>query len=304
MNPSVHIPIMAEPILAAFKEGLEKFSGNVVLIDATFGGGGHTGIFLRDLPSRVKILALDQDEGPILRGQTQFKDEIASGRLHLKHINFGDLTRDEFPEALRNLPLGAILADLGFSSDQLEDPERGISFQREGPLDMRLNRQKGATAWDVVHELSERELADIIYKYGEERMSRKISMLIKSAIRSKTLENSTTALASLVERAFPPKLRHGRIHAATRTFQALRIFVNQELGALENLLGSVILNLDPGGRAAILSFHSLEDRAVKLAFREREIWRALTKKPIEADEAELERNSRSRSAKLRIAEKL
>ncbi|RYZ73373.1 MAG: 16S rRNA (cytosine(1402)-N(4))-methyltransferase, partial [Proteobacteria bacterium] len=215
MIHSVHIPIMAEPILSAFKEGIEKIEGDVVLIDATFGGGGHTGIFLEQLPTRVKILSLDRDSGPITRGETQFKDDVASGRLHLVHTNFGDLTREKFPVAIRHLPFVAILADLGFSSDQLEDPERGISFQREGPLDMRLNRQEGATAWEVLNELSERELADVIYKYGEERMSRRISSLIKNGLRAKTLENSTTAFAALVERAFPPKLRHGRIHAAT-----------------------------------------------------------------------------------------
>ena len=197
------------------------------------------------------------------------------------------------------------MADLGFSSDQLEDAGRGLSFSREGPLDMRLDPARGQSAREYLARAGEKELADAIFELGEERFSRKIAAAIVRARQEARLPSTTTELAELVARAVPPAARHGRIHAATRTFQALRILVNGELEELDCLLNRVILGVRPGGRVAILSFHSLEDRKVKLAFKDREgPFKPLTKKPIEADEAEISRNPRSRSAKLRIAERI
>jgi 16S rRNA (cytosine1402-N4)-methyltransferase len=184
------------------------------------------------------------------------------------------------------------------------DASRGICVVRDGPLDMRVVTSQGQTAEEYLRTVSEKELADTIYELGEEHHSRRIARFIIEARAKGELPTTTLALAALVERAVPPPARQGRIHAATRTFQALRIRVNRELEELEKLLSSVILNLEVRGRIAIISFHSLEDRKVKRRFREDDAFEELSKKPIEADEAELAENPRARSAKLRIAERV
>jgi 16S rRNA (cytosine1402-N4)-methyltransferase len=192
-----------------------------------------------------------------------------------------------------------VLADLGFSSDQLETPQRGLSFQRPGPLDMRLDPQSGEPAAVLLQRLSERELADLFWTYGQERFSRRIARRIVEARRRGPLE-TTDQLAELVRRCVPRSRGH-TIDPATRVFQALRIAVNDELGALERLLAALPHCLRPGGRAVIISFHSLEDRRVKQAFRDRQQWEVLTRKPVQATEEEIRRNPRARSAKLRAA---
>jgi 16S rRNA (cytosine1402-N4)-methyltransferase len=180
-----------------------------------------------------------------------------------------------------------------------------LSFQAEGPLDMRLDPSRGMSCREFLAQVSERELEQILLEYGEERFARRIAGAIMQKRREKALPRTTKELSDIVVRAIPSSARHGRIHAATRTFQALRIIVNDELKELDCLLGRVILGVKPGGRVAILSFHSLEDRKVKHAFREKEApFEPLTKKPIEADEQEVRENPRSRSAKLRIAQRL
>jgi 16S rRNA (cytosine1402-N4)-methyltransferase len=197
-----------------------------------------------------------------------------------------------------------ILADLGVSSLQLDNAARGFSFQAEGPLDMRMNPMSGQTAEQVVNRLDERELADVIYEFGEERRSRRIARAI---VRSRPIR-TTAQLAEVISAAARPMNQaERRIHPATRTFQALRIFVNRELDDLRELLSAAPQLLKPGGRLVIISFHSLEDRMVKDAFREgarQGVYRMLTKKPVTADEEEVDRNPRSRSAKLRAAEKV
>jgi 16S rRNA (cytosine1402-N4)-methyltransferase len=190
------------------------------------------------------------------------------------------------------------LADLGVSSDQLDQAERGLSFQQSGPLDMRLDPRKDQTAADIIASWSERDLADLFWQLGEERYSRRIAKKIVAA-RTKVPIESTTQLAELI-RSCVPRSRQG-IDPATRSFQALRIAVNDELGSLKRLLSTLPDCLRAGGIAAIISFHSLEDRLVKQAFKEVDRWQVLTKKPIVADEEEAKRNPRSRSAKLRIA---
>jgi 16S rRNA (cytosine1402-N4)-methyltransferase len=192
-----------------------------------------------------------------------------------------------------------ILADLGISSEQLDDPERGMSFRAEGPLDMRMDRTRGQTAFDLISSLDQEELANVIYKFGEERRSRRVARCIKLALEDGRLE-TTLDLRRAVVRAVGPA-RVGGVDPATRTFQALRIAVNGELDQLTSLLDSAPRILSPGGLLVVISFHSLEERMVKRAFQNREIWSALTKKPMTAGEEELQNNPRSRSAKMRAA---
>jgi 16S rRNA (cytosine1402-N4)-methyltransferase len=245
---------------------------------------------------------VDQDPKAVEAGRRRFAKEIEEGRLVVEHSRFSDA--DQFFEGKQILGL---MADLGFSSDQLESDDRGISFMSDGPLDMRLDPTRGQSCRDYLLTVTQPELEKVLSEYGEERFSRRIAQVIVDKRREKQMPRTARELADLIVRAVPPPARHGRIHAATRTFQALRIVVNEELNELDSLLSRVILGVKPGGRVAILSFHSLEDRRVKLAFRgpsrDEALFEPLTKKPIEADEEELRRNSRARSAKLRIAER-
>lgn len=310
---TVHVPILLQPIVDALIEplrGLLPEEGPQWIADCTFGGGGHTGALLEALAhepglARHRVIAFDQDLSAIERGRDRFAAEIAAGKLELVHSRFSEADR-----ALEGRPVMGLMADLGFSSDQIEDSERGLSFLREGPLDMRLDPSRGQSARQYLQRVPESELAEAIQDLGEERFARRIAAGIVQARGRGQLPSTTTELAELVSRAVPPPARHGRIHAATRTFQALRILVNQELEELDCLLERVILQVKPGGRVAILSFHSLEDRKVKLAFKGPQRkddpagpFRALTKKPQEAADEEIRRNPRSRSAKLRIAER-
>jgi 16S rRNA (cytosine1402-N4)-methyltransferase len=303
-----HKPILLRPIVESLVEPfrvLPTRSEPHWLVDCTLGGGGHTAAFLEELSkapalSNHRVLSVDQDPSAIARAGERFAKEIQEGRLTLLHSRFS-----EIEPHLEGKPVLGLMADLGFSSDQLEDPNRGISFKREGPLDMRLDPTRGISCREYLAQVTEKELADVIFQFGEERHSRRIASALVNARREKRLPQSSQELASLVLSALPASARHGRIHGATRTFQALRIQVNQELDELESLMKHVILQLKTGGRVAILSFHSLEDRIVKQVFKNREgEFRPLTKKPIEADEAEVQDNPRSRSAKLRLAERV
>ncbi len=305
---TIHVPILLDPIVEALIEPLRKLpegSEPRWIVDCTLGGGGHSAELLNAISSdpvlaRHKVLAIDQDEGAVARARERFAREIEEGRIVVEHLRISQLR-----PALEGRRVMGLLADLGFSSDQLEDPERGISFLSEGPLDMRLDRSRGVSCGEFLQQISERELADVIFEYGEERFARRIAKAIVQARRERRLPSTTSELADLIVKSVPPPARHGRVHAATRTFQALRIAVNQELEELDCLLKDVILSLEIGGRVAILSFHSLEDRRVKLAFKDSSLpFKALTKKPLEADDEEVRRNPRSRSAKLRIAERI
>jgi len=308
MISTVHVPIMVEPILdaliAPFRQ-LPESAPPHYIVDCTLGGGGHTAAFLEAFASDPKLqkhrlLAIDQDPAAIARTKERFAQELASGRLAIIQGPFGDLAELLGTE---ERPVLGILADLGFSSDQLDDAERGLSFQSEGPLDMRLNPTQGVSCRDFLTRITEQQLVKILSEYGEERFSNRIAKAIIDVRRKTGVPKTTRDLAELIVRTVPPPARHGRIHAATRTFQALRIAVNGELEQLDSLLEHVIVKLQPGGRVAVLSFHSLEDRKVKLAFRG-QAFKVLTKKPLEADDAELRRNPRARSAKLRIAERV
>ena len=201
-------------------------------------------------------------------------------------------------------PVLAVLADLGVSSHQLDAPERGFSFRADGPLDMRMDSEgDGETAAALIDRLDETELADLLFHYGEERLSRRIARRLKAEGPWDQGERGTAALAYAIAGCYPPRQRYGRIHAATRSFQALRIAVNDELGVLETLLNQAPDWLVEGGRLAVISFHSLEDRLVKTRFKEDERLRVISRKPLIATDEEAEANPRSRSAKLRVAER-
>jgi len=304
---TVHVPILAGPITDALIEPFRKLPEDAPphwIVDCTLGGGGHTAEFLKALAQdpktqRHKVLAIDQDEKAVARAKDRFAAELVQGRLELQHRRFS-----EAADLIRERPTLGLLADLGFSSDQLEDPSRGLSFQWEGPLDMRLDPSRGLSCREYLSQVTENELDRVLREYGEERFSRRIASAIVTKRRERELPKTTKELSDLIIRALPPFARKGRIHAATRTFQALRIAVNGELEELDQLLENGISGLQPGGRAAIISFHSLEDRKVKQAFKQSTTFEPLTKKPIEADDEEIRRNPRSRSAKLRIAERI
>ncbi|HEY9648273.1 MAG TPA: 16S rRNA (cytosine(1402)-N(4))-methyltransferase RsmH [Chroococcidiopsis sp.] len=280
----VHIPVLGHEVV----EGLALPDGGHYL-DATVGGGGHSRLLLEAVAD-LKVTALDQDPLAIAAAQrnlAEFGDRVHYHATNFANYNPGDQKFD------------GILADLGVSSAQFDIPERGFSFRHTAPLDMRMNPQQDLTAAEVINTWEEAKLADIFYTYGEERLSRKIARRI---VERRPFE-TTTDLAEAIFYSVPRTYRYGRIHPATRVFQALRIVVNQELTVLETLLRQAPTWLKPGGRIAIISFHSLEDRMVKHSFKESPVLTVITKKPIQPTEAEQEQNPRSRSAKLRVAER-
>lgn len=292
-----HVPVLAEPLLAALAplSALLDRQPDGVLIDCTLGGGGHSGLLLQAHP-RLQLVGLDQD--PTARAAAA--DHLApwAERVTIVATNFADFRPAQ--------PAVAVLADLGVSSPQLDVAARGFSFRHAGPLDMRMNPDQGATAADLIDRLDDTALADLIYAYGEERLSRRIARKIKEQgpWADPARPRTTAELAWLVAGCHPPQARRGRIHPATRTFQALRIAVNDELAVLDRLLQQAPDWLVPGGRLAIISFHSLEDRRVKTALAADDRLQRVTRKAIQANDTEAAANPRSRSAKLRVAERI
>jgi 16S rRNA (cytosine1402-N4)-methyltransferase len=283
-----HVPVLATEVL----DVLAPAPGQV-LVDCTVGGGGHARLLAERVAPAGRLIGLDQDPAML---------DLARARLVdlpvvLVHANFDQLRQVLNEQRIDRVD--GLLADLGFSSDQLARPERGLSFQEEGPLDMRLDPSQGEPASRLVRRLSERDLVDLFWECGEERHSRRIARKIVE-VRKRQPIATTRQLAELI-RGCVPRARGRSIDPATRVFQALRIAVNDELSALEQLLAALPRCLKPGGRAALISFHSLEDRRVKQAFRDRTTWEELTRKPITAREEELRYNPRARSAKLRAA---
>jgi len=277
-------------------------------IDATVGLGGHSYEIAKRLGAQGRLIGVDKDPAALeaARAVVSRQSSVASEdwpTIDLRHGSFADLA-DDRRLTTDDAKVDGILADLGVSSLQLDNAERGFSFQAEGPLDMRMNTQSGQTAEQVVNQVDEVTLANLIYEFGEERRSRRIARAI---VRSRPIQ-TTAQLAEIVSAAARPMNQaERRIHPATRTFQALRIFVNRELDDLRALMESAPGLLKPGGRLVIISFHSLEDRIVKDALREgakQGHYKLLTKKPVTASEEEIDRNPRSRSAKLRSAERL
>jgi 16S rRNA (cytosine1402-N4)-methyltransferase len=276
-----HIPVLSQELVT----GLEVVAGGWYL-DATVGGGGHSELILQ--AADVRLVAIDRDLQALAAARARLAPY--GDRVEFWHGNYADYQ-----------PAGqqfdGIIADLGVSSVQLDLAERGFSFRHEAPLDMRMDRSQGTTAADLVNHTAEVELARIIFTYGEERLSRQIARDIVAGRPFAT----TTQLAYAIGGAVPKSYRYGRIHPATRTFQALRIVVNEELSSLEKFLAVAPTWLKSDGKIGLISFHSLEDRIVKHTFREHERLKVLTKKPIIATEAELATNPRARSAKLRWA---
>ena len=273
-------------------EQLQPAPGKII-VDGTLGGAGHT----RALAAKVEpggfVIALDRDPNVIERAE----QELTGLAIKLAQANFC-----EFAEVLREInveKVDGVLLDLGLSSDQLADDQRGFSFDSDGALDLRFDPETGQPASALVNRMAAEKLADLIYQYGEERHSRRIARAIDERRRQRPIETSRD-LADIVRRVVP-RSRVDKIDPATRTFQALRIAVNDELGSLERVLKELPAYLKPGGRVAIISFHSLEDRRVKEAFRDDPRWEPVTRKPLTPSEAEIDRNPRSRSAKLRVA---
>jgi len=264
-------------------------------IDATLGAGGHSAAILERTAPDGRLLALDQDQSALEQAKRTL--QLFGSRIEYGHSNFRNI--HDVAEEHGFLQADGILADIGISSMLVDDPSRGFSFMREGPLDMRMDRSQDLTASDVVNTYRENEIADIVYQFGEERRSRKIA---RSIVHSRPLQ-TTLDLTRAVERVLGGP-RYGQIHPATRTFQALRIYVNDELGSLETFLDSAMTVVRPGGRLVVITFHSLEDRIVKNRFRAPAVpGRALTKKVVTAGDDEVRLNPRSRSAKLRAWER-
>jgi 16S rRNA (cytosine1402-N4)-methyltransferase len=271
-------------------------------MDATVGLGGHSAEIAKRLGATGRLICFDRDPQAM---------ELAKSRMEEVRTELGDAMPEvvyqtrafsELASVIAPESLDGLLADFGVSSLQLDEAQRGFSFRSEGPLDMRMDTRSGETAEQVVNQEDENELADLIYEFGEERRSRRIARAI---VRARPIR-STAELASIVSAA-APSMKGDKIHPATRTFQALRIRVNDELGEIRTLLASAPSLLKPGGRLVLISFHSLEDRLVKDAFRDAGhagIYKVLTKKPVVAQEQEQMRNPRSRSAKMRSAERL
>lgn len=278
----LHIPVLSQEIIT----GLDIVAGGWYL-DATTGGGGHSELILQAAPD-VRLVALDRDTQALTAAKTRLAPY--GERVTFWHGNYADYQPLEQKFA-------GIIADLGVSSVQLDLAERGFSFRNEASLDMRMDRSQPFTAADLVNHTDEVELARIIFTYGEERLSRQIAR----EIVAQRPFNTTTQLAYTIGGAVPKSYRYGRIHPATRTFQALRIAVNQELGSLEKFLAVAPDWLAPEGKIGLISFHSLEDRIVKHSLREDERLKVLTKKPIISTDTEVDRNPRARSAKLRWA---
>jgi 16S rRNA (cytosine1402-N4)-methyltransferase len=288
----LHITVMAQEVVAALAP---RPSG--VYIDVTAGGGGHSAALLDECP-QATVIAFDRDRAAVLAARERLADY--GDRARVVHGSF-----QEVEPWLRDANIDGVdglVADLGISSQQLSDRDRGMSFRLEGPLDMRMDRTEGETARELLERVSQDELADIIYHFGEERAARRVARCIKQSLEAGEL-NTTLELRRAVVRAVGPR-RVGGIDPATRTFQALRIAVNGELDQLATLLESAPRWIKPGGVAAFISFHSLEDRLVKRALLQRDLWQRLSNKPLMATEQEQAQNPRSRSAKLRAARRV
>lgn len=275
-----------------------------VIMDATIGTGGHSKAILERIGPGGRLIGIDRDEDSLAVSRERLRE--FGDRLTLVHGNFVDI--DAILEDLNIRKVDGALFDLGISSFQLEDPNRGFSFQNEGPLDMRLDKSSYISAYDLVNNLNEEEISAILWNFGEERWHNRIAhLLIRERERQPIA--TTSQLANIVLRSIPSRYRHKhyRIHPATRTFQAVRIAVNRELEILETALNKAIEILEKGGRICVISFHSLEDRTVKWCFRQASSQgqiKILTPKPLVPEEPEIGSNPSSRSSKLRAAERL
>lgn len=295
MPSPIHIPVLPKEVMECARPATGE-----VWVDGTAGGGGHTQMLLDAVQPEGFVVAFDRDPEACNRLRAKFAGKkvwVVNDSYHRLQNHLDAIAQ----QIGRNQPLGihGILLDLGLSSDQLADRNRGFSFHSDGPLDLRFNPDEGEPASELLRYISEEELADIIYQFGEERFSRRIARRIVEQRRVAPIETAKQ-LADLIHRSVPGRV-HGRVDSATRTFQALRIAVNDELKIVEKSLQDLPNCLATGGRFLVISFHSLEDRLVKHSFRDNPLLDVVTKKPVEAGAEEQIRNPRSRSAKLRVA---
>lgn len=296
MAGKFHIPVMLEEVINYLKLGPGK-----IIVDATIGTGGHSkGIIERIMPAG-RLIGIDRDEDSLAVARQRLSGYSA---CEFVYGNFADI--DEILKSLNIKKIDGVLFDLGFSSYQLEDPNRGFSFQNEGPLDMRFDRNSFVSAYDLINNLNKEELSAMLWTFGEERWHNRIAHFLVEE-RQKGTITTTRQLSDIVVKAIPHKYRHYRIHPATKTFQAVRIAVNRELETIGTGISKAIELLDRQARICVISFHSLEDRIVKLSFRkfsasgEIEI---ITPKPLTPKVEEMRENPSSRSSKLRVAERL
>ena len=297
MKSPQHVPVLLEEVL----EYLNVRPGGVV-VDATLGLAGHSSEIAKRLGGKGKLIGFDRDPEAMEKAKARLEVLRAELGDEMPEVVFEPRAFSEASSLIEPGSLDGLLADFGVSSLQLDEAHRGFSFRTDGPLDMRMDTRSGETAEQVVNQEDENELADLIYEFGEERRSRRIARAI---VRARPIR-STAELAQIISAA-APSMKGDKIHPATRTFQALRIRVNNELGEIQSLLKSAGSLLKPGGRLVLISFHSLEDRLVKDAFKaakDAKVFEVLTKKPVVAAEQEQMRNPRSRSAKMRAAEKI
>jgi 16S rRNA (cytosine1402-N4)-methyltransferase len=297
MSKPQHVPVLLDEVL----EYLNVRPGGVVA-DMTLGLAGHSSAIARRLGRKGRLICFDRDPEAMEAAKARLNELRAELFDAMPEVVYEPRAFSEASQVIAPGSLDGLLADFGVSSLQLDEAHRGFSFRSEGPLDMRMNTRTGETAGQVVNQEDENELANLIYEFGEERRSRRIARAI---VRARPI--TTTAELARVVSAAAPSMKGDKIHPATRTFQALRIRVNNEMGEIQSLLKSAGSLLKPGGRLVLISFHSLEDRLVKDAFREAgrtKVFEVLTKKPVIAGEEEQMKNPRSRSAKLRAAEKI
>jgi 16S rRNA (cytosine1402-N4)-methyltransferase len=297
MKSPQHVPVLLDEVL----EYLNVRPGGVI-VDATLGLAGHSTAIAKRLGGKGKLIGFDRDPEAMAKAKVRLEELSAELGAEMPEVVYIAKAFSEAASEIEPGSLDGLLADFGVSSLQLDEAHRGFSFRTDGPLDMRMDTRSGETAEQVVNQEDENELADLIYEFGEERRSRRIARAI---VRARPI-TTTAELARIVSAEAPP-MKGEKIHPATRTFQALRIRVNDELGEIQSLLKSAGSLLKPGGRLVLISFHSLEDRLVKDAFKaakDAKVFEVLTKKPVIAAEQEQMRNPRSRSAKMRAAEKV
>lgn len=295
MTQSIHVPVLLKEVMELLLPQAGK-----IYVDGTLGGGGHTEAICR---TGAKVIALDRDIQALDRTEQRLRALFDEIRFPIRFVHADYRFFAEALDLLKIDKVDGFLLDIGLSSDQLADSARGFSFDSDGELDMRFDRSEGKTARELLETLSETEIANIIYSFGEERYSRRIARRIVELRESGVPIQTARQLAEVVRKCVPKDWKHP-IDSATRTFQALRIAVNDELGALQTALELLPERMKPGGIAAVISFHSLEDRIVKNVFRDRQFWQPLIPKPITASEEEIALNPRSRSAKLRAAKRL
>lgn len=297
MEQKLHVPVMAKEVISYL-----RLKPGQTIVDATTGTAGHALLILERINPGGRLIAFDRDEESLVIARERLAEFNES--CQFQHANFVDI--DTVLSSLHIDKVDGVLLDLGISSFQLDNPERGFSFQAEGPLDMRLDRDSYVSAYDLVNNLSEEEISALLWDFGQERWHKRIARILVYE-RQKRPIATTRELSDLIVRAMPYKYRHSRIHPATRTFQAIRIVVNRELEALEKTMEKVFRILNKGSRICVISFHSLEDRIIKLSFRkfsQEGLIKIITPKPLTPDFAEIQANPSSRSAKLRVAERL